>query len=158
MQSELKEVMHALSHLSSTLPGDTTCLALTAPASPCRHGRQEHKNHHKELERLRTEVALLRVRRTTCLYIHLFQTAKLITFFALTCVSQNAPCVVHTPGTVKVVMQFTTVSDVSPTDARNACLFFCRHRGRYSKLPAVAIKLQMTWKALSRSTAQLWLA
>ncbi|DBB10537.1 TPA: hypothetical protein ACH3X3_002074 [Trebouxia sp. C0006] len=63
VQSELKEVMHALSHLSSTLPGDTTCLALTAPASPCRHGRQEHKSHHKELERLRTEVALLRAQR-----------------------------------------------------------------------------------------------
>ncbi len=73
MQSELKEVMHALSHLSSTLPGDTTCLALKAPASPCRHGRQEHKSHHKELERLRTEVALLRVRQTTCLGIHPFQ-------------------------------------------------------------------------------------
>ncbi len=79
MQSELKEVMHALSHLSSTLPGDTTCLALKAPASPCRHGRQEHKSHHKELERLRTEVALLRVRRTACLDIHPFQTVKLIT-------------------------------------------------------------------------------
>ncbi|DBA86452.1 TPA: hypothetical protein ACH3X2_005436 [Trebouxia sp. C0005] len=60
VESKLKAVMHALSHLSSTLPGEPTCSALTAPASPCCHGRQEHKSHHKELERLRTEVALLR--------------------------------------------------------------------------------------------------
>ncbi len=83
MQSELKEVMHALSHLSSSLPGESTCLALTAPASPCRHGRQEHKSHHMELGRLRTEVALLRVRRPTCLDIHPVQIAKRITSFAL---------------------------------------------------------------------------
>lgn len=158
MQSELKEVMRALSHLSSTLPGDTTCLALTAPASPSRHGRQEHKSHHKELERLRTEVTLLRVRRTACLDIHPFQTVKLITSSGTAMCLMI--CILCTPQALKkVVVQFTSVSDVSATCfACDVRLFFCRHRGRYSRTPAVAIKLQMTWKALSQSIAQLWLA
>lgn len=59
--------MRALSRFSSTLPGDSACLALPAPSSPRNHGRLDHKSQHVdkshsvELERLRTQVALLQV-------------------------------------------------------------------------------------------------
>lgn len=60
--------MHGLSRFSSTLPGDSACLALPAPSSPRHSGRPDHKSqlvdksHLVELERLRTQVALLQVR------------------------------------------------------------------------------------------------
>lgn len=115
MQSELKEVMRALSHLSSTLPGDTTCLALAAPASPSRHGRQEHKSHHKELERLRTEVALLRVRRTACLDIHPFQTVKIITSSVCLMI-----CILCTPQALKKWLCSSPQSLMSQPDVLHA--------------------------------------
>ena len=64
LQSELKEVLHVLGHLSSSLPGSasSSCLALPAPTSPCCHARPDSKAHHRELQSLRTEIALLRVR------------------------------------------------------------------------------------------------
>ncbi len=139
MQSEFKEVMHGLSHLSSSLPGHSACLALPAPSTPCRHGRSD-KGHHMELERLRTEVALLRV-SLSCLASCIVPTS--IPFAHMTALHISGVC---QSAATRLLCGLNVLCCMS-WHSLHAWLYdgshvLHRHSGRYSRTPAVVTKLQ----------------
>lgn len=62
LQAEMKQVMHGLSHLSSSLPGHSQDLTSPIVCSPTRCADPQSSPSRAELHRLRAEVAKLRVR------------------------------------------------------------------------------------------------